>query len=43
MGMYCWLFNVFVEWDSILQLRFCFDGVDSVYYVWFNGFFVGYL
>lgn len=41
-GTYRRLFSVPAEWDSDVQLRLRFDGVDSAYHVWLNGQLIGY-
>ncbi|KAJ4297365.1 Beta-galactosidase (Lactase) [Collariella sp. IMI 366227] len=41
-GTYRRTFHVPSSWDHDSQLRLRFDGVDSAYHVWVNGFLVGY-
>lgn len=41
-GIYRKLFSVPAKWETDVQLRLRFDGVDSAYHVWLNGERVGY-
>ena len=41
-GTYRRTFSVPMAWKEGHQLRLRFDGVDSAYHVWINGFLVGY-
>lgn len=41
-GTYRRQFSVPSAWDTNSQLRIRFDGVDSAFHVWLNGFEVGY-
>lgn len=41
-GTYRRQFQVPKEWDENSEIRLRFDGVDSAYHVWVNGYLVGY-
>lgn len=41
-GCYCKTFSLADEWVGDEQVRVCFDGVDSAFYLWCNNTFVGY-
>ncbi|WP_170140627.1 glycoside hydrolase family 2 TIM barrel-domain containing protein [Kushneria indalinina] len=41
-GVYACDFALETTWCDSGQVELCFDGVDSAFYVWCNGYFIGY-